>query len=525
MSGKLSLLSIVVLLSFGIASAEEIQGDLVIREDTVMEGKELVINGNLVIEEGKTLTIRNSEITINSRYKNEYWIRIRPNATLIVENSKLYEGLKQGINEVWIGLNRIRLGETVIATEDESSKLIMKNTISELRVQVDGEVEIDSSRVGIVFWRSLSGKLKVRNSEIGLMHIWFGGGPSRIEIKGLKSGSRQDLNLTTPEGGSLSLQDTTVAMYSLSLWGIYDEACRKELVVEDSELAEIFAVFPVGSDVELEDMRPQFYDDWNIYDNPKVENLTWNLTLKNVKLEKWKIDIQGKAVIRDSYFHLDTWGSENEPEVEVENSTIITMHTRGSGYLRFKDVVFSKPEKVPIRFLYNLEDKQTTKPLVIEFEHCTIGPNALIEVGRAHENESRIILKGNLSFRIPEKEIYWFEGRIDREYSVLVTHENGTPIANSNFILLDNRGNEVLRGTTNEDGVVSFFVNFTKENWNESWTLYFPPYNLTKEIGFLTDTPILITPSGGVVLSSLLVPLFLMITVILLLHLLKHKFL
>ncbi|RLG16587.1 hypothetical protein DRN62_03330, partial [Nanoarchaeota archaeon] len=172
MSGKLSLLSIVVLLSFGIASAEEIQGDLVIREDTVMEGKELVINGNLVIEEGKTLTIRNSEITINSRYKNEYWIRIRPNATLIVENSKLYEGLKQGINEVWIGLNRIRLGETVIATEDESSKLIMKNTISELRVQVDGEVEIDSSRVGIVFWRSLSGKLKVRNSEIGLMHIW-----------------------------------------------------------------------------------------------------------------------------------------------------------------------------------------------------------------------------------------------------------------------------------------------------------------------------------------------------------------
>jgi len=516
------LLSI-VLLSFGIASAEEIQGDLVISEDTVMEGEKLVINGDLTIEEGRTLIIRNSEITINSRHKNEYWIRIRPNATLIVENSKLYEGLKQGINEVWIGLNRIRLGETVIATEDESSKLIMKNTISELRVQVDGEVEIDSSRVGIVFWRSLSGKLRAKNSEIGLMHIWFGGGPERMVIKNLKPGSRQNLNLTTSEGGSLSLQDTTVAMYSLSLWGIYEEVCEKELVVEDSELAEIFVVFPAGSSVELEGMRPQLYDDWNIYHNPKVENLTWNLTLRNVRLGKWKIDIQGRAVIRDSYFHLDTWGSENEPEVEVEDSTIITMHTRGSGYLRFKDVVFSKPEKAPIRFLYNLEDKQTTKPLVMEFERCTIGPDALIEVGRAYEDESRIILKGNLSLRIPEEEVYWFEGRIDREYSVLVAHENGTPIANPDFILLDSKGNEVLRGSTNENGVAFFFVNFTNENWNESWTLYFPSYNVTKEIGFLTDTPVLITPESEASFSPLLIPFFLMI--ILLLHLLKHKFL
>ena len=50
-----------------------------------------------MVEEGNTLTIRNSEITLNSRYKNEYWIKIKPRATLVVENSQLYEGLEQGV--------------------------------------------------------------------------------------------------------------------------------------------------------------------------------------------------------------------------------------------------------------------------------------------------------------------------------------------------------------------------------------------------------------------------------------------
>jgi len=70
------LVSVLFFLQKTLASTE--MNGLVVENNQVkiIENQRLIIEGNIIIKPNGTLIIKNSDITLNSHYKNQYWILI-----------------------------------------------------------------------------------------------------------------------------------------------------------------------------------------------------------------------------------------------------------------------------------------------------------------------------------------------------------------------------------------------------------------------------------------------------------------
>lgn len=135
----------------------------------------MIIEGDIVIKPNGRLIIRNSDVTVNSHYKNQYWVRVKERASLLVENSILREGPVPGIPNVGRhgAIENFRFGETIIYTEKEDSRIFIRNSTTELRIGGDaGNITIDSSYCAIIFWSPFDGlKMNLSDSNIQMLHI------------------------------------------------------------------------------------------------------------------------------------------------------------------------------------------------------------------------------------------------------------------------------------------------------------------------------------------------------------------
>jgi len=295
----------------------------------IIENQKLIIEGNIVIKPNGTLIIRNSDITLNSHYKNQYWILVNYGALFLVENSVLRDGPVPNLAQAgkFGRIENFRFGETVIQPRGNNATVILRDSTSELRIGPDDEstVILESSYLSILFWRSLpSVNTKVINSSIQIMHIWLHGDKEeRIQLSNLQQSKKQDLHLSV-ENSTLHIENSWVLRYSVALWSAYPlNNCRKNVTIQNSQLSEIFAVFPKGSNIKLRGVKPGFFENWDIHQNMEGKGVPWSLELKNVFVDKWKLDFHGVAEVDNSVFHLDTWDRAN---VTVENSIIVSNH-------------------------------------------------------------------------------------------------------------------------------------------------------------------------------------------------------
>jgi hypothetical protein len=502
--GNAMLLSVVsITMTIGsVTAGNEIPtqtGDLVVSdgETRTIDGETFILEGNIIVNSGGTLIIRNSDITVNSHYKNQYWVWVHSNATLLVENSILREGpAPTALVGSFGAIEDFRLGETVIAPAGDNAQVILRNSTSELRIGPDAgsSVTLESSYLSILFWRSLqSVRATVKDSSVQMVHLWFRGETEEnIGLSGLGGGGDQNVALSV-EGATLDIKNSWVGMYALALWVSYGETdCRKNLTVRDSTLSEIFAVFPTESDIKLWNMTPSTFENWNIYDSMVGSGVPWDLSLINTTLGKWKLDFHGIAEVQNSSFHLDTWG---EARVTVRDSIINADHHTRGGYVKLLNTVISASpgRTMEMRLLYQPEVVGMDRPpYVYEFKNSTLGPNADLEI--THDN-IHCIFKGELSMLIPPDRVHWFGGTISREFPVMVLDENNAPLADHQLILSDSNDAQVWSGTTDENGRASFNLTFGKDNYTEEFTLRatIGDENVTKVVGFFSDTPILLS--------------------------------
>ena len=488
------IIFVILMLSISCCGNSGEEQDLVIKsgQTKVIEDSKMVLNGSIIVEPDAILIIRNSDIAINSRYKNQYWIKVYSGATLIVENSILREGPVPNLGEVgkFGKIEDFRLGETCIEPRGENTTIILRNTTSELRIGAgNGKIIIDSSYLSIIFWRPSSpNEMKISDSSIALLHIWFyGNKEEKVNLSHLCPQEKGDFNISI-ENSTLEVRNCSVQRYAVAIWvPPGDRRCRKDVTIRDSELSEIFIVFPIGTDITLIDMKPGFYEKWNIYDVLRGE-IPWNLTLINVSLHKWKIDFHGEAEISNSAFHLDTWG---DVDVVVKDSEIVSnLHSRG-GYVRLINTSISDPQGLTgVRFLNGSDVLGYMPAYIYEFENSTIGPNA--ELSFTDEG-IHVVFKGNLTMKLSLDKIHWFAGTLTREYKIILLDENDKPLPNRKVSLyLDN--DLLWEKTTDEKGVICFNLTFNKDNYAEKYllTASFDGKNVTREVWLLSDSPIVI---------------------------------
>ena len=484
-----------------VAGGETQTGDIVVGESETrtIENESFILEGNIIINSGGTLTIRNSDITVNSHYKNQYWVYVYSNATLLVENSILREGPVSGLAHMgsFGGISDFRQGETLISPEGQAAQVILRNTTSELRIGPgpDSTVTLDSSYLSILAWRSFpSVRTTVMSSNINVVHMWlYGETEENVELSGISGGENQSTHLSV-EGAVLDIENTSVGSYSVALWVAYgDTKCKKNLTVKNSALYEIFAVFPIGSYVRLWNMAPGSFENWNIYDSMEGNGVPWNLNLINTTITKWKLDFHGVTEIENSNFHLDTWGNAS---VTVRNSTVILHHTRG-GRVKFVNTLISCRPDLPasMRFLYQPDTTGPNPSYVYEFENSTLGPYAELDLT---DDNIHCTFKGELSVQISSDQVHWFGGTVKREFPAVVWKENNGPLANIQLTLLGPDNVQVWSGQTNENGRTTFELTFSKDNYMEEFTLNaaVENENLTTRVKFLTSTPILLSATA-----------------------------
>jgi len=123
---------------------------------------------------------------------------------------------------------------------------------------------------------------------------------------------------------------------------------------------------------------------------------------------------------------------------------------------------------------------------VIEFENTIFGCQDLEMAGQ------RAIIRGNVDIEMTVDKVYWHRSTLSREFPIIVEDTDKKPLPDAQVSLIDQEGDRIWMGRTNEHGEALLTMKFTKENYAKMWNLQARTRNVTvsKEIGFLSSTPI-----------------------------------
>ena len=72
------------------------QGDWIVTGGEVVENVEILLDGNLIVEAGGSLTLRNVRLTLNGTYNGQYGIRVKSGGALTVEGSAIQAARDDG---------------------------------------------------------------------------------------------------------------------------------------------------------------------------------------------------------------------------------------------------------------------------------------------------------------------------------------------------------------------------------------------------------------------------------------------
>lgn len=454
-------------------------------EERVIENTVIFIDGNIIVRNNAKLMIRNATVIVNNTYFQRYWIYVLNNSTLEVSDSKI--------------THNYVLKDPPVMFVQHNAKIIMNNSISDWRIVVEegAEAVLSSSVLPILSWdpaNSIFGPLEVTIIDSYIEHLMELRFPreisEQVDLVGLKPGKIECLDLES--GNSfLRVKNTWLGLgWSVSLPAHYEAQSKNRIVIRDSYLYQLWLAFPSNSKVKISNLKPGLFSSWSLYENAQLNNVTYNVTLVNTRIEIWKLSFYGEGEIENvEVFTLDTSSNENAV-ILVSNSNIGQYHNRGAKYAKFSNTTITER----MRFV-SWEGGAGVPGLIhrgkstIEFENSIINA-PYIEIAN-HD----AFITGTVSILTPLDNILWHSGTIIREYLLVVRDGQGSPLPDIPLRLIDWKGTIIWNGSTNQWGKALFNITFTEENYTKEWKLIaeLSGMNISKEIGFLTSTPIVLT--------------------------------
>lgn len=487
----------------------ETRGKIELSGDEVLElkNKTLVVEGDIILSGNSRLVIENTYFLWNNRYFAQYSCDLQDNAVFEVRDSILVRGYSANLN---VG---VRDGTT----------LTMTNTICYWDIfAMGGTTIIDSSQViganGVFWFGHNPPNARITNSRIRVITLsFYRGEPENLHLSGLKWGGPQWVSMgPTLEGASLELENSWVGWVADPYGGGWvldldeDEYIegwqpgptlppenaqvgvlpnRKHYFLENSEIDGFWTRFGRNSVVKVSNWKAGHFSYWNLHQDAEVQGVGYDVTMTNTSVNYWKLLPFGRAELENlDNVQVSPWAKAS---VVVKNS-IINHNTniRGQG-----DNVRYINSSIPsdIMFLDARRHAPSGGDIhYLDFENTTI--SGRLEVASTY---SRI--SGTVTILMEEGNVNYVWGAVEREYPVEVRNENGTPIGNVGVSLFDPENNLVWSGTTGQGGSASFSISFTENNWNRKWRLEttVDGKGVSKEAGFLTSTPVLLTPADA----------------------------
>ncbi len=460
-----------------------------------IKNKKVVINGNIFLKGNSKLIIENSEALWNNSYFVEFLARIDDNATFEIKNSILVRNDPTNLN---------------IYPEGGTLQIINSTCFYDIWAH-KGKVIIDSSKIvgnNGIGWYSSGSFVSINNSLVNVVDLEFPSGDyEEVHISNLKFGKNKFVKISTKEGSILELKNTRVGIergsggWVLSLedgeehegWQpgipvskearIISHPNKKYYILENCELWAIWTRFGTKSNVEISNWKAGYFDFWRFKNEVKASNVNFDFTLINTSLIYWKLLTRGKAHYKNLQdIQISSWW--NATIVAEDCIVPYALNLRGDG-----EKVKLKNSKVVSDI--EMLDFAKVDPFGGDLHYLEL-ENTVIDSRRIEIATTYTKIKGSVKFLSKFDDVQYEFGTVEREYPIIVLDPDNKPLKDVEILLFDYENKNVWKGRTDKSGKVFVTINFTEKNWKEYWKIVVPEYGKSREIRFLTNTPIIL---------------------------------
>jgi len=429
------------------------EGDWIIKgsEIQTIENTKFLQKGNIYIKDSATLVLKNSELAIErgDTPTIHVYIFVDQNATLIIENSRVYPGM-------------VNAGLTCVINKGNASIINSPTSIHYFDMSEGATLTMDNSSMIYDIGGLLQvggGKTNITNSTLGSLGLYVPAG-AHLDASGLKSGAYlenwkvQDI---IPEADyELTLDKVTV---------LKDEF-KGELKHGPYERGWIFFL-DQNSHVRLSDseVRKIFIT----IDNDEAE-------FQNLRIGKPSSLIYRDIILKDIIAQGE-WSFEfNDANVTFSNSDYLFLQPSGNS--KIKLINSHIIEFIPRSFTGT-----------IEFENgsWSVAGEILGDLDY-HSESNNFTITGSL--RIDpnlQENLQWKDALVTRIFNVILTNSQGNPMSGG---IIKINGEEY---ETDESGEAKIPIIFNETNYNQFTTLealYSGEMVDQQDIDFFTETPI-----------------------------------
>ncbi len=434
-------------------------GDLVIdgTETMIIENKKYYQQGNVFIADGARLIIKNSQFMLGRGDLPTIHSNIIVGGLLEIENSNIFP--EPGTRE--------KMGSLVVVSTGKNGKVNIIDSYTEIHLLVvhdNAQVTMTNSEMIFTIGGLLQihgGDTKLVNSTIGAIGLTVPA-DAHLDVSGLKSGvcfESWDVRDMIPD-----------ANYNVVLENscILKDDFEGELKHGPFERGWLFFLDPDAhvriSDSELRKVFIDLVNETAEFENLKVGEPS-SLKYRDIELNDIIIKGQWPFSLYDSH-------------LTISNS----------------DYLFLQPSGNSTLFLIN---SHMSEFIPREFFGTIIFENSLwddageiIGSQEHHSMENDFTIKGSLKMAPKLRQhLQWRNATVTREYEVLISDENGSPIEG---VLVKIEGKEFVSDST---GKVKFSLILNELNYNEPQKLEIIEEGKTiteREVDFFTETPIVI---------------------------------
>jgi hypothetical protein len=429
------------------------EGDLVVAgsDERVIEDAKFLQKGNVYVQDGATLTLRNTEFHMErgATPTVHVYIFVDPKATLNIEGSRVYswDGLACVMNS---GTVTMKDSPTSIHYLDMSGDAHLSMTDSELVNDIGGILQVGG------------GSTVVSDSTIGALGLRVPSG-AHLDAQGLQSGSHFasfDVHDLIPEA------DYDLVLNNTSL---LEDFTTEPLVHGPYERGWIFFLDRDShvrlSDSELRKVFLDIVDDTASFQGLNV-SVPVDIAYRDIVLTNVKISGEWGFTIRDS-------------DLTIDDSNYLFLQPTGSSVLTLTDS--HMVEFIPREF---------SGTIIFENASWTNAGEILGNVPY-HSTSNSFTIKGSVRLGSDLREnLQWKDAFVSREYEVVVTDSGGAPQAG---VVIRVEGRDY---TTDESGRATFVVEFDQSNYDQPLRLVAlrgDSVIASLDIDFFTETPIRIT--------------------------------
>lgn len=453
--------------------------DLVLSgKDTLVIDTPYALTGNIFVKDNARLTIRNTTLTVNMAYHEQFDIWVSGNATLEVIGSTVKSSLSGNIVRIFM------LGTSNLVFQDAN----LTDGSAYFAFGIEGNDDPSNPDTAF-FGQATLARSKIHNISLNFLN---NGGATvtaedsvcntlSLRFNGNYQGEFSDLNpglfpiwtylqgnyyirfqntrfnnfLTAADGpSSVVIRNSTISQFAPTR-----PAAAISMTAIDSRIWQIPLHGLTSIKAAFQGLRPGRYDDWRLQDNAVVTSGELaNIVLRNTDVQGWGISVFGNSniTVDDSAFEFRVYG--NGSQTIVRNSNVL------------------------YRFMLYGATNSTVEFVNTSMENLEllVPPNS-------------VAIRGSLKIPTSAKVTVWtIPSVIRRTYPVQVQGQEGVPFPVMDLALYDNNSNLVWSGKTDASGKGTFDIEFNDGNHTSQWNLMIHAEGKTvnRVIGILTSTPI-----------------------------------